>query len=134
MRLARSTAVGLAALVALAAGCGDDDAGASPSADAAAPDDSAASYNTEPVAGEHVTLRLGYFPNVTHATALVGVESGILADALGDNVTLETSTFNAGGEAVEALFAVSYRVKFAVSGTPRGPTMSHAAGGPVVGR
>ena len=52
-----------------------------------------------------MTLRLGYFPNVTHATALVGIENGILADALGDNVTLETSTFNAGGEAVEALFA-----------------------------
>ncbi len=52
-----------------------------------------------------MTLRLGYFPNVTHATALVGVEKGIFADALGDDVTLETSTFNAGGEAVEALFA-----------------------------
>ena len=37
--------------------------------------------------------------------ALVGVEQGIFADALGDDVTLETSTFNAGGEAVEALFA-----------------------------
>ena len=58
-----------------------------------------------PATGEHVTLRLGYFPNVTHATALVGVEQGIFADALGDDVTLETSTFNAGGEAVEALFA-----------------------------
>ena len=52
-----------------------------------------------------MTLRLGYFPNVTHATALVGVEQGIFAEALGDDVTLETSTFNAGPEAIEALFA-----------------------------
>src|SRR5882762_5366846 len=52
-----------------------------------------------------VTLRLGYFPNVTHATALVGVEKGIFAAKLGSNVTLQTQTFNAGGKAIEALFA-----------------------------
>jgi NitT/TauT family transport system substrate-binding protein len=49
------------------------------------------------------TLRLGYFPNITHATALVGVESGIFATALGPAVKLETATFNAGSSAVEAL-------------------------------
>jgi NitT/TauT family transport system substrate-binding protein len=54
--------------------------------------------------GEKVTLRLGYFPNVTHATALVGVEKGIFAGALGPNVKLETQTFNAGPAAIEALF------------------------------
>ena len=52
-----------------------------------------------------VTLRLGYFPNVTHATALVGVEKGIFAAKLGPNVTLQTQTFNAGGKAIDALFA-----------------------------
>lgn len=51
------------------------------------------------------TLRLGYFPNITHAPALVGVENGVFADALGDGVTLETSTFNAGPSAIEAMFA-----------------------------
>ncbi len=50
------------------------------------------------------TVRLGYFPNVTHATALVGVESGIFKSALGPD-TLETKTFNAGPAAVEALFS-----------------------------
>jgi NitT/TauT family transport system substrate-binding protein len=49
-------------------------------------------------------VRLGYFPNVTHATALVGVESGIFKNALGPD-TLETKTFNAGPAAVEALFS-----------------------------
>ena len=33
-----------------------------------------------------MTLRLGYFPNVTHAPAIVGVEEGLFADALGDDV------------------------------------------------
>ncbi len=58
-----------------------------------------------PAAGNRVTLRLGYFPNITHATAIVGVEQGIFAQALGPNVKLETSTFNAGPAAVEALFS-----------------------------
>ena len=49
------------------------------------------------------TLRLGYFPNVTHAAALVGIESGVFKDALGPGVTLEPSSFNAGGAASEAL-------------------------------
>jgi NitT/TauT family transport system substrate-binding protein len=52
---------------------------------------------------DNVTLRLGYFPNVTHASAIVGVEGGIFQQKLGNNVKLETSTFNAGPQAVEAL-------------------------------
>jgi NitT/TauT family transport system substrate-binding protein len=52
-----------------------------------------------------VTLRLAYFPNVTHAAAIAGVEKGIFADKLGPDVTLKTSTFNAGSAALEALFA-----------------------------
>ena len=52
-----------------------------------------------------VTLRLGYFPNVTHAAAIAGVEKGIFADKLGPDVTLKTSTFNAGSAALEAVFA-----------------------------
>ena len=52
-----------------------------------------------------VALRLGYFPNITHATAIVGVEGGIFAKALGAGVTLKTSTFNAGSSASEALLS-----------------------------
>ena len=54
--------------------------------------------------GDTVTLRLGYFPNVTHAPAIVGMENGILADALGSGVVLEPHVFNAGPEVVEAIF------------------------------
>jgi NitT/TauT family transport system substrate-binding protein len=49
------------------------------------------------------TLKLGYFPNITHATAIVGVESGIFQKALGPGVTLTVSSFNAGPAASEAL-------------------------------
>ncbi|GAA4374087.1 ABC transporter substrate-binding protein [Agromyces bauzanensis] len=49
-------------------------------------------------------LRLGYFANVTHAPALVGLEEGLFADALGDT-KLTTQVFNAGPAAIEALSA-----------------------------
>ncbi len=52
-----------------------------------------------------VTVHLGYFPNLTHAVALVGVERGTFQSALGSNVKLETKTFNAGPALIEALFA-----------------------------
>jgi sulfonate transport system substrate-binding protein len=52
-----------------------------------------------------VTLRLGYFPNLTHATPIVAINKGFFAGALGSDVKLETKTFNAGPEAVEALFS-----------------------------
>jgi NitT/TauT family transport system substrate-binding protein len=52
-----------------------------------------------------VVLRLGYFPNVTQATAIVGIQNGILAQALGTDVTLKPQAFNAGPEVVEAIFS-----------------------------
>jgi NitT/TauT family transport system substrate-binding protein len=55
--------------------------------------------------GEDTILRLGYFPNVTHAPAIIGLEEGLFNEVLGDDVTLETATFNAGTEAIEALFS-----------------------------
>jgi NitT/TauT family transport system substrate-binding protein len=54
---------------------------------------------------EPVTLRLGYFPNVTHASAIVGVEEKIFEKALGKNVTLDLHTFNSGTEALQAIQA-----------------------------
>ena len=52
-----------------------------------------------------LTIRLGYFPNLTHAPALVGVEKGFFTAALGSGVTLRTQTFNAGSDAVTALLS-----------------------------
>jgi NitT/TauT family transport system substrate-binding protein len=49
-------------------------------------------------------LRLGYFPNLTHATAVYGDATGTFERAL-DGTELTTQQFNAGPAAVEALFA-----------------------------
>ena len=50
------------------------------------------------------TVRLGYFPNVTHAAAVLGVSNGTFQEALG-TTKLEATTFNAGPAAIEALLS-----------------------------
>ena len=52
-----------------------------------------------------VTLRLGFLANITHAPALVGVETDILQKALGKNVVLKTSIYSSGTEEATALLA-----------------------------
>ena len=54
---------------------------------------------------DSVALRLGYFPNVTHATAIVGINEGLIENELDDDVNLSTQVFNAGTEVVEAIFS-----------------------------
>jgi NitT/TauT family transport system substrate-binding protein len=86
-RRIRALALAAAALLATTAlaACGKDDDKASASGDAS-------------------TIRLGYFPNITHAPALVGVNKGFYQQALG-STKLETKTFNAGGDALTALLS-----------------------------
>jgi NitT/TauT family transport system substrate-binding protein len=62
-------------------------------------DDTAAGGTAEAPA-----VRLGYFPNITHAPALIGVKDGLFQQALG-STKLEPKTFNAGPAAIEALFS-----------------------------
>jgi NitT/TauT family transport system substrate-binding protein len=50
-------------------------------------------------------IRVGYFPNLTHAQALVGLSRGDFATALGPGVKIEPTVFNAGPSVIEALFA-----------------------------
>jgi sulfonate transport system substrate-binding protein len=71
------------------------------SAQSASGETAAASAATGSPAEE---LRLGYFANVTHAPALVGLQEGLFEEALGDT-KLSTQVFNAGPAAIEALTA-----------------------------
>ncbi|MFC8195687.1 ABC transporter substrate-binding protein [Streptomyces sp. NPDC060006] len=48
------------------------------------------------------TVRIGYFPNLTHATALVGDQEGLLQKELG-GTKASYSQFNAGPSEIEAL-------------------------------
>jgi len=64
-------------------------------------------------------LRLGYFANVTHASAIIGVNEGLFEAELGDT-TLTTQTFNAGPDVIGALLGGSIDMSF----IGPGPTIS----------
>jgi NitT/TauT family transport system substrate-binding protein len=57
-------------------------------------------------------LRVGYFPNITHAQALVGRANGQFEKALGAGVQVEWKAFNAGPSAIEALFASAIDITY----------------------
>ncbi len=49
-------------------------------------------------------IRVGHFPNINHAAAIVGLARGTFKEALPD-LEIKTTLFNAGPSAIEALFA-----------------------------
>ncbi|MBW5481981.1 aliphatic sulfonate ABC transporter substrate-binding protein [Streptomyces bambusae] len=56
-------------------------------------------------------VRIGYFPNLTHATALVGLQEGLIQKELG-GTALKPQTFNAGPSEIEALNGGSLDIGF----------------------
>ncbi|WNO71658.1 MULTISPECIES: aliphatic sulfonate ABC transporter substrate-binding protein [unclassified Streptomyces] len=57
------------------------------------------------------SVKLGYFPNLTHATALVGEQEGLLQKELG-GTQIKSTTFNAGPSEIEALNAGAIDIGF----------------------
>jgi sulfonate transport system substrate-binding protein len=55
--------------------------------------------------GSGNTIRVGAFPNITHAQAMVGKANGFFDKAMGPQVKVQWTSFNAGPAAIEALFA-----------------------------
>lgn len=57
-------------------------------------------------AGEGVEVRLGYFPNLTHAPAIVGQDQGFVEDSLGEiGATVQAQQFNSGTDTIEAIIS-----------------------------
>lgn len=56
-------------------------------------------------------LRLGYFPNITHAPALIGLDKGVFTAELG-STKLTPQAFNAGGDEIAALLGGSLDAAF----------------------
>ncbi|MGE5701147.1 MAG: aliphatic sulfonate ABC transporter substrate-binding protein [Clostridia bacterium] len=67
------------------------------------------------------TVRLGYFPNVTHMAAIVGLEKGFFQEEIGSNVKLVTQTFPNGGLFMEAVS--TGQIDFGYTGP--GPAMNN---------
>lgn len=54
--------------------------------------------------GSATEVKLGYFPNLTHASAIVGIDKGYFKDALAnDGASLKTLDFNSGSDTIDAL-------------------------------
>jgi NitT/TauT family transport system substrate-binding protein len=51
------------------------------------------------------TIRVGAFPNITHAQPMIGKANGSFEKAMGGSVKIQWTSFNAGPSAIEALFA-----------------------------
>jgi NitT/TauT family transport system substrate-binding protein len=58
-----------------------------------------------PAAGDHMVLRVGYFPNITHSQALIGLARGDFQKSLGSKTVIKPVVFNAGPSVIEAMFA-----------------------------
>ncbi|MFG2484659.1 ABC transporter substrate-binding protein, partial [Streptomyces virginiae] len=56
-------------------------------------------------------VRIGYFPNLTHATALVGLQEGLIEKELG-GTKVKPQSFNAGPSEIEALNGGSLDIGF----------------------
>lgn len=81
---------------------------------------------------EQPKMRLGFFPNVTHAPALVGVDQGFFQNELGQ-LKLETRVFSAGPELMEAMAAGEIDVAYigpgpALTGFARGVPLQIISG------
>ena len=50
-------------------------------------------------------IRVGYFPNITHSQALLGMARGDFRRVLGAGVAIDSTIFNAGPSVIEAMFA-----------------------------
>ncbi|WP_299540063.1 aliphatic sulfonate ABC transporter substrate-binding protein [uncultured Streptomyces sp.] len=79
------------------------------------------------------TVKIGYFPNLTHATALVGIQEGTFQKELG-GTKVQSSTFNAGPSEIEALNAGSIDIGFiGPSPSINGYTKSQGKGLRIIG-
>ncbi len=58
-----------------------------------------------PAIAEKEAIRVGYFPNITHSQAVIGLAQKTFQKALGPDVIIEEKVFNAGPSVIEAVFA-----------------------------
>ena len=57
-------------------------------------------------------IRVAYFPNINHAVPIVGIETGIFQDQIGNNTVIESKLFDAGPQVIESLFAGSIDIAY----------------------
>lgn len=71
----------------------------------------AAMYHSN-YSGSENRIRVAYFPNVGHAVPIIGTETGIFSNGLGNQTVIETKLFDSGPQVIESLFANSIDIAY----------------------
>jgi len=57
-------------------------------------------------------IRVAYFPNISHAVPIVGIEKGFFSNQIGNNTVIEPLLFDSGPQVIESLFAGSIDIAY----------------------
>jgi len=57
-------------------------------------------------------IRVAYFPNISHAVPIIGMEKGTFQDQIGNNTVIESMLFDAGPQVIESIFAGSIDIAY----------------------
>ncbi len=71
----------------------------------------AAMYHSS-YSGSENRIRVAFFLNVGHAVPIIGTETGIFSNGLGNQTVIETKLFDSGPQVIESLFANSIDIAY----------------------
>lgn len=57
-------------------------------------------------------IRVAYFPNISHAVPIVGIEKGFFSNQIGNNTVIEPLLFDSGPQVIESIFAGSVDIAY----------------------
>ena len=57
-------------------------------------------------------IRVAFFPSISHAAPIVGIENGIFERSIGQEIKIETKLFDSGPQVIESIFANSIDVAY----------------------
>ena len=67
--------------------------------------------NTEQDTHEN-KVRVAYFPNISHAVPIVGIEKGYFSSKIGNDTSIESFLFDSGPQVIESIFAGSIDIAY----------------------
>ena len=57
-------------------------------------------------------IRVAFFPSISHAAPIVGIENGIFQNGIGEEIKIETKLFDSGPQVIESIFSSSIDVAY----------------------
>jgi len=58
------------------------------------------------------TIRVAYFPNISHAIPIVGIEKGFFSNHIGNDTIIQPILFDSGPQVIESIFARSVDIAY----------------------